>query len=73
MTSYRLAWASHDLSLAADFSQFLTSDLTRSRAEERVDGVSGGFEVARPDPDVVLEGGRAAVSVSGPRGYHRVC
>jgi hypothetical protein len=35
MTYYRLAWASHDLSLAADFSQFLTSDLARSRAEER--------------------------------------
>ena len=32
-----------------DFSQFLTSDLARSRAEERGDGIPGGFEVARPD------------------------
>ena len=64
----RLARASHDLSLAADFSRFLTSGLARSRAEERGDGVPGGFEVARPDPDVVLARGRAAISVPGPRG-----
>ena len=43
----------------------------RSRAEECGDGVPGRFEVARPDPDVVLERGRAAVSVPGPRGHHR--
>jgi Protein of unknown function (DUF1275) len=54
--------------LAADFSHVLTSDLARSRAEERGDGVPGGFEVARPDPDVVLERRRAAVSVPGPCG-----
>ena len=71
MTSYRLAWASHDLSLAADLSQFLTSGPMSSRAEERGDGAPGGFEVARPDPDVVLERGRAAVSVPGPRDHHR--
>src|SRR3974390_678460 len=70
-TSYWPAWASHDLSLTANFSQFLTSGLTRSRAEERGDRVPGGFEVARPDPDVVLERGGAAVSVPGPRGHHR--
>jgi hypothetical protein len=30
-------------------------------------GFRGGFEVARPDPDVVLERGRAAVIVPGLR------
>jgi hypothetical protein len=69
--SCRIAWAPHDLSLVANLSQFLTSGPTRSRAEERGDGVPSRFEVARPDPHVVLERGRAAVSVPGPRGHHR--
>jgi hypothetical protein len=34
-----------------------------SRAEQRGDGVAGGFQVTRQDPDVVLERGRAAVGV----------
>ena len=34
-------------------------------------GIPRRFEVARPDPDVVLEHRRAAVGVPSPRGDHR--
>jgi hypothetical protein len=61
----RSAWASHDLSLALDFSQLLTSLLLPSRAEGRCDSVAGGFQVTCTDPDVVLERGGAAVGVPG--------
>jgi hypothetical protein len=48
----------------------LTISHKLSCAEERCDGVTRRFQVAGAHPDVVLKGGCAAVSVTGPRSYY---